>query len=152
MGGRSRRVLILCTQNSCRSQMAEAFLRDFRPDWEVHSAGIAPAERVHPMAVEVMREVGFDLTTARPKDIAEFLDRPFDYVITVCDHARERCPSFPGERVRLLHMGFEDPAAVRGTEEEVRRTFRRVRDQIRRAIGEFVRRVDGGPARRDLVR
>ncbi len=106
------RVLILCTGNSCRSQMAEGFLRRLRPDWEIYSAGTFPADRVHPLAVKVMAEAGVDISRQWPKTVDQFVSQPFDYVITVCDDARESCPTFTGKVAQRLHMGFEDPAMV----------------------------------------
>jgi len=125
------RILILCTGNSCRSQMAEAFLRSFDPTLEVFSAGTEPAPQVHPKTVEVMREVGIDLSKAHPKSVERFTDQQFDYVITVCDSAKETCPVFTGEVRHRLHFDFDDPAEAVGTEEEVLSTFRRVRNEIR---------------------
>jgi arsenate reductase len=133
------RILILCTGNSCRSQMAAAFLRALDPDLEVRSAGTHPAERVHPLAVRVMREVGLDLSGERPRPVEEFLDQAFDHVITVCDGAREECPVFSGEVGRRLHVGFVDPAAATGSPEEVLAVFRQVRDEIRERFGEWHR-------------
>ena len=124
------KILILCTGNSCRSQMAEGILRSFNPAMEVHSAGTRPAEEVHPKAVAVMDEIGIDLSGHRPKMVDEFLDLAFDYVITVCGHAKENCPLFSGEVGKHLHIGFEDPADARGTEEEVLAVFRKIRDEI----------------------
>ena len=126
-----KRVLILCTGNSARSQMAEALLRSMDATLEVHSAGTHPAERVHPAAVTAMSELGIDIAGARPKSVDQFLDQSFDCVITVCGHANETCPVFRGTVGRRLHIGFDDPAAVAGTEQEVLDAFRRVRDQIR---------------------
>lgn len=126
------RVLILCTGNSCRSQMAEGYLKSIDDRLEVYSAGTRPATAVHPKAVAVMREVGVDLTGARPKMVDEFLPLPFDFVITVCDNARESCPVFTGAVRRSLHIGFDDPAEAVGTEERILGEFRRVRDEIRR--------------------
>ena len=137
-----KRVLILCTGNSCRSQMAEAFIKQLRPDWEVYSAGTEPAERIHPKAVQVMRETGIDISGGYPKNVDIFLDQPFDYVVTVCDHARETCPVFLGEVKERVHIGFEDPAEAQGTEEEVLGVFRRVRDEIREAFKRWVEEVD----------
>jgi len=131
------RVLVLCTGNSCRSQMAEAFLRSFSDEIEVFSAGTSPASRVHPIAVEVMHEAGIDIGGAEPKSVDRFLKEPFDVVITVCDNARETCPVFLGRVARRLHIGFEDPAEAVGTPEEVRETFRRVRDGIRSSMAEL---------------
>ena len=137
-----KRVLILCTGNSCRSQMAEAFIKQLRPDWEVYSAGMEPAQRIHPKAVQVMRETGIDISGGYPKNVDIFLDQPFDYVVTVCDHARETCPVFLGEVKERVHIGFEDPAEAQGTEEEVLGVFRRVRDEIREAFKRWVEEVD----------
>ncbi len=125
------RVLILCTGNSCRSQMAEAYLKSVDDRLEVLSAGTRPAAEVHPKAVAVMREIGVGLTGARPKMVDEYLSLPFDFVITVCDNARESCPAFTGAVRRRLHIGFDDPAEAVGTDEEVLGEFRRVRDEIR---------------------
>lgn len=125
------KILILCTGNSCRSQMAEAFLKSFDPSLEVHSAGTKPASRVHPRAVQVMQELGITLDGAVPKNVDRFLNDAFDYVITVCDNAKETCPVFIGNVKNRLHIGFDDPAEATGTEEEVVQVFRRVRDEIK---------------------
>src|SRR5687768_13250708 len=132
-----QRVLILCTGNSARSQMAEGLLRHDAGDrFEVRSAGTAPT-RVRPEAVEVMKEVGIDISRHRSKSVDEFAEQEFDYVLTVCDHARETCPIFPGHTNRL-HQSFEDPAIVEGSEEERLRIFRRVRDEIRSYLRNFI--------------
>ena len=135
------RILILCTGNSCRSQMAEGFLRSFDPGLEVHSAGTAPSGQVHPKAVLAMRELGIDLSKQYPKKVDEFLNEGFDYVITVCGHAQENCPVFTGEVKRRLHMGFDDPAEATGTEEEIMGEFRRIRDEIREQMNAFLQGV-----------
>jgi arsenate reductase len=123
------RVLVLCTHNSARSQMAEGLLRALAPDrFEVASAG-TEATRVHPLAIRAMDELGIDLGGHTSKTLDRFLAEPWDYVITVCDTANERCPVFPGAVMRL-HWGFDDPSAARGTEEERLAEFRRVRDAI----------------------
>lgn len=132
-----KKVLILCTGNSCRSQMAEGFLKSFDSMLEVHSAGTKPAERVHPKAVQVMKEVGIDLGSNRPKMVDRFLNQTFDYVITVCDHAKETCPVFTGKVKHRLHIGFDDPAEATGAEDEVYAVFRRVRDEIRQRFEKF---------------
>ena len=131
------RILILCTGNSCRSQMAEGFLRSFDSRLEVHSAGTAPSERVHPRAVQVMKEAGISLDHHRPKQVDRFTGESFDYVITVCDHAREHCPVFTGRVRHRLHIGFEDPALATGTEAQVMGVFRKVRDQIHARMRDF---------------
>lgn len=125
-----RRVLFLCTHNSARSQMAEGFLRRLAGDrFEVASAG-TEATRVHPLALQSMAEVGIDLSTHTSKTVDLVLDRPWDYVITVCDSANERCPLFPGQTTRL-HWSCDDPSQATGSEPQRLGTFRRVRDEIR---------------------
>jgi len=126
-----KRVLILCTGNSCRSQMAAGWVNHLLGDrWEARSAGTSPAERVHPLAVRAMAEVGIDLSRHVPQHVDRFVREPWDLVITVCDSARETCPNFPG-RVRRTHVSFEDPALSRGTDDERLLVFRRIRDEIR---------------------
>jgi arsenate reductase len=141
------KVLILCTGNTCRSQMAEGYLRSLDPSLELYSAGTEPGGQVHPLAVKVMRERGIDIRGGYPKAVEEFLEIPFDYVITVCDGAKEACPVFTGEVKHRLHIGFDDPAEATGTEAEVLAVFRRVRDEIFRDFGEFYREeLDQHPA------
>lgn len=117
--------------------MAEVFLRSFAAQWEVYSAGTQPAARVNPRAVAVMREVGIDLAQSSPKSVDQFTHQAFDYVITVCDHAKETCPVFTGKVRNRLHIGFDDPAEATGTEEEILATFRRVRDEIWQKFHQF---------------
>ncbi len=125
-----KRVLILCTGNSARSQMAEGLLRHDAGDrFEVASAGTKPS-RVRPEAIAVMRELGIDIAGHRSKSVDEFAGQAFDYVLTVCDNAKESCPVFPGKTVRI-HRSFADPAALEGSEEERLDLFRRVRDEMR---------------------
>ena len=131
------KILILCTGNTCRSQMAEGFLKTMDPSLEVYSAGTEPGERVHPVAIEVMKEKGIDLGNRRPKPVEQFINTPFDYVITVCDGAKEACPVFSGEVKHRLHIGFDDPAEATGTPEEVKAVFTRVRDEIERKFTRF---------------
>jgi arsenate reductase (thioredoxin) len=131
-----KRVLFLCTGNSCRSQMAEGLLREFAgDDFDVESAGTNPT-RINPMAVCVMAEAAIDITGQSSKPVAGMMQRQFDYVITVCDRAREHCPIFPGD-ARQLHWSFEDPADAAGTEEERLGVFRRVRDEIAERVRQF---------------
>ena len=131
-----KKVLILCTGNSARSQMAEGLLRHEAGDrFEVSSAGTKPTE-VRPEAIAVMRELGVDISHHRSKSVEEFLGHEFDYVITVCDNARESCPVFPGP-ARYIHWSFEDPAAARGSEDERRLVFRRIRDAIAERLRSF---------------
>ena len=132
-----KRVLILCTGNSARSQMAEGLLRhDAGGRFEVFSAGVAPS-RVRPEAVEAMREAGIDISDQRSKSVEEFAGQPFDYVVTVCDNAREQCPIFPAA-TRRVHWSFDDPAAAEGDDAARLAVFRRVRDEIRARLREFV--------------
>lgn len=130
-------VLILCTGNSCRSQMAEGFLRSFDHSLDVFSAGTKPAAAVHPLAVKVMHEEMIDISANRPKNVDEFLGRAFDYVVTVCDGAKESCPLFTGRVEHRLHIGFDDPAEAEGTKEEVLAVFRRVRNEISQRFRQF---------------
>lgn len=131
------RVLILCTGNSARSQMAEGLLRHDGGDrFEVFSAGTKPS-RVRPEAIEVMRELGINISGHRSKSVDEFSGQEFDYVITVCDNANESCPVFPG-RTRRVHWSFEDPAEVMGGEATRVAVFRRVRDEIREKLAGFI--------------
>ena len=129
--GVKKRILVLCTGNSARSQMTEGFLRSFNPQLEVFSAGTAPAPRVNPYAVKVMKEVGLDISGGTPKNVREFLGQSFDFVITVCDDADRNCPNFRGKVGKRMHLGFPDPAKATGTDEEKLRVFRRVRDDIK---------------------
>lgn len=133
------KILILCTGNSCRSQMAEAFLKKIDPDLDVFSAGTEPAERVNPYAVKVMAEIGIDISRNQTNHVDEYLNANFDYVITVCDHAKETCPVFFGNVNQRLHLGFDDPAEATGTEEEILAVFRNVRDKIKNRFNEFYR-------------
>ncbi len=130
-------VLVLCTGNSCRSQMAEGFLRSFDKTLEVYSAGTKPAEAVHPLAIQVMREEWVDISLNKPKSVDEFLDRDFDYVITVCGGANDSCPTFSGKVGQRLHIGFDDPAEATGTRDEILAEFRRVRNEINLRFRQF---------------
>lgn len=127
--GEKKRVLFLCTANSARSQMAEGLLRQLAGDrFEVYSAGTNPVG-VNPISIEVMKELGIDISHHTSKSLDQFLTEPFDFIITVCDRAKESCPIFPGDAVRI-HWSFDDPAAVQGGEQERLRVFRRVRDEL----------------------
>ena len=128
----SKKILILCTGNSCRSQMAEGFLKEFDKNLVVSSAGTNPSHEVHPKAIEVMHEVGIDLTENKPESVDNYVNNSFDYVITVCGGAKETCPTFIGDVKNKLHIGFEDPADAIGTEEEITKEFRKIRDEIER--------------------
>ncbi len=136
----SKKILILCTGNSCRSQMAEGFLRSFDEKLEVQSAGTKPAKKISSYTVKVMQEVGIDVSKAVPKDVAKFLNESFDFVVTVCDNAKETCPIFTGNVKKHLHLGFVDPADATGTEETILNEYREVRDEIKRSFRQFYRR------------
>lgn len=132
-----KRVLFLCTHNSARSQMAEGLLRQMADErYEVFSAG-TEATRVHPLAVEAMKEVNIDISGHRSKTLSEFEGQPLDYVITVCDRANESCPVFPGDTQRI-HWGFDDPSAATGTDEQKLRVFQRVREEIAARLRTFL--------------
>ena len=131
------RVLILCTGNSCRSQMAHGFLQSFDKRLDVHSAGTKPAAHVNPNAVKVMMEAGVDISAHTPKSVDIYLNEPWDYVITVCGGANETCPMFTGEVGKRLHIGFDDPSDAVGSDEFVMSEFRRVRDEIKEGFERF---------------
>ena len=133
-----KRVSFLCTGNSCRSQMAEGFLRDMAGDrFEVFSAGIKPTQ-VNPLAIKVMAEAGIDISKHRSKSAMEFIGQKFDFVVTVCDNAKQTCPIFPG-KYEKIHWDLEDPAEAQGTEEERLVFFRRIRDEIKNNIHVFIK-------------
>ncbi|TXT56546.1 MAG: Arsenate reductase [Candidatus Thorarchaeota archaeon] len=135
---RLKRVLFLCTGNSARSQMAEALLREIgEEEYQVYSAGTHPASEVNPFALEVLEEKGIDTTDLQPKLLQEFEGEIFDFVITVCDNAKQECPTFPGAR-RVDHWSLEDPAAFQGTYSETLTIFRETRDEIERRIRDFL--------------
>ncbi len=136
---RKKRVLILCTGNSCRSQMAEGFFKKYRKDWVVKSAGIAPAG-LNPLAVKVMYEKGIDISSQESKSVQKFVKQSFDYVITVCENARESCPLFPG-RAEYIHWDIEDPSFAGGSHESILKKFREARDKIEKHILDFLEEV-----------
>jgi arsenate reductase len=139
-----KHVLILCTGNSARSQMAEGLLRHLAGErFEVASAGVSPTH-VRPEAITVMREIGIDISQHRSKSVDEFTDQEFDYVITVCDNANEQCPVFPGNTQRI-HWSFDDPAAVEGDEHARLAVFRRVRDEVLHRLQVFIPRAGASP-------
>jgi arsenate reductase len=131
MNNNSLKVLILCTGNSCRSQMAHGFLQSFDKNIVVHSAGTFPASEINSTAVKVMAETGIDLSRHHPKNVDRYINEIWDYVITVCDDANETCPVFPGKVKYRLHMGYEDPSLKNGTDEYILSEFRRIRDKIK---------------------
>jgi arsenate reductase len=131
------KILILCTGNSCRSQMAEGFLKSFDKSLEVFSAGTQPAVTVNPNAIKVMAELGIDLSHSIPKSVDQFLGKEWDYVITVCGGANESCPAFIGKVKHRVHKGFDDPADAKGSDEQVLAEFRRIRDEIKEGFYSF---------------
>ena len=131
------KLLILCTGNSCRSQMAEGFLRSFDNKMEVYSAGTPPAENTSPNAILVMKELGLDITNSKPENINRYINDDFDYVITVCGGANESCPTFIGNVSNRIHIGFDDPADAIGSREDIIKEFRRIRDEIRYGFADF---------------
>ena len=131
------RILILCTGNSCRSQMAEGFLRNFDENLYVRSAGTNPSDTVHPKAILVMADEGIDLSNATPENVNLYQDKEWDYVITVCGHAKETCPVFLGRVKHKIHIGFEDPAEATGSESEILEVFIRIRNEIKNDFKSF---------------
>lgn len=132
---KKKKILFVCTYNSARSQMAEGLLRNIYGDYfEVFSAGTNPSE-VHPHAIKAMMEIGIDISSQRSKSVEDFMDRDIDYVITLCDGAKEACPFFPGGK-KYIHMSFEGPGEAGGTEDQVLDAFRTVRDEIKDWITE----------------
>ena len=136
-----RSVLVLCTGNSCRSQMAEGWINhELGESWEARSAGTEPADRVNPLAIRAMAEVGIDISGGKPEMVDAYLDQRWDLVVTVCDSAKESCPVFPGP-VKRLHVSFPNPAEKQGTKEERMKVFRGARDAIReKLLPEIARR------------
>ena len=131
------KILILCTGNSCRSQMAQSFLSSFDHQLVVFSSGTEPAEKFKENAIAVMEEFGIYLSDAYPKSVERYLDKDWDYVITVCGGANETCPAFAGKVKHRLHIGFDDPAAVTGSEDFVLNEFRRIRNEIKNRFYAF---------------
>ena len=131
------RILVLCTGNRCRSQMAQGILQSLDPHLDVHSAGTKPASEVYPLGIKVMSEIGIDISTHYPKHIDRFIDQEWDLVITVCGGANGSCPMFSGKVGKRMHIGFDDPDAFTGTDEEIIAEFRRVRDEIRLKMQDF---------------
>ncbi len=131
------KVLILCTGNSCRSQMAQAFLQSYDKSLKVFSAGTEPAYRVNRYAIQVMSEIGIDISKQNPTNVSKYLDEEWDYVSPVCGGANETCPAFIGKVKHRWHLGYDDPAEAQGTEEEILKEFRRVRDEINEGFKSF---------------
>ena len=138
------RILIICTGNSCRSQMAEAFLKSYDQSLEVFSAGTRIEKNVNPIAVEVMAEAGIDISNQKPKLVNDFLNDYFDFVITVCDSANRMCPVFTGKVEKRMHISFKDPSYAKGSKEEIISEFRNVRDQINEKFLKFYKSLKNG--------
>ncbi len=131
------KILILCTGNSCRSQMAHGFLQSFDPSLTVRSAGTEASGKLNPKAVEVMQEIGIDISHHTSDSVDLYLDEEWDYVITVCGGANEACPAFIGKVKKRLHIGFDDPSHAVGTPEFIHSEFIRVRDEIKDGFWKF---------------
>ncbi len=131
------KVLILCTGNTCRSQMAEGYLQSLDPSLQVTSAGIRPGNAVNPYAVLVMKEIGIDISGNHPKSVDQFLDHSFDFAITVCDNARDNCPYFTGDVRSRLHINIDDPSKAGGSDESILSEYRKVRDQVTGSFKSF---------------
>ncbi len=136
-----KKILVICTGNSCRSQMAEGFLKSFDKTLVVHSAGTHPADKVNPNAVKVMKELGIDISHHVPELVDQYIGEEWDYVVTVCGGAKEVCPAFIGKVKQRLHIGFDDPADAVGSEEEVMGVYRRVRDEIKDGFYQFYQTI-----------
>ncbi len=143
----TKRVLILCTGNSCRSQMAESLWESLgNGEWHSESAGSKPSGYVHPLAIRAMQELDIDISSNTSKSLDQFQNEPFDLVVTVCDNAQESCPVFPGAK-QTLHWPFDDPADATGTEDEQLVFFRRVRDEIKHRIESYLQDLKSGELR-----
>ncbi len=139
-----KKVLVLCTGNSCRSQMAEALWTDLgKGEWESFSAGSKPSGYVHPLAIKAMEEIGTDISNYQSKSLEQYQDKYFDLVVTVCDNAKESCPIFTGAK-ETIHTPFDDPADATGSEEEQMVVFRRVRDEIKQNIQNYLNDISNG--------
>ena len=130
-----RKILFLCTGNSCRSQMAEGFAHQM--GWDAYSAGTKPETQVNPFAINVMAEIGIDIAQHTPEPISKYLDENFDIVATLCDNAREICPVFTGVSQHQIHHGFIDPADATGSDRKITEVYRQVRDEIREWVAEL---------------
>ena len=133
----AKKILVICTGNSCRSQMAHGFLQSFDDTIKVCSAGTQPAAQINPLAEKVMKEVGIDISSHTPQSIDKYINQSWDYVITVCGGANESCPSFTGKVKHRLHIGFDDPSTINGSDDYVLSEFRRVRDEIKNRFWEL---------------
>lgn len=131
-----KKIIVICTGNSIRSQIAEGFFKKYRSNWEIRSAGTNP-KGLNTITITVMMEKGIDISGQKSKSLDQFINSKFDYVITVCDNARESCPLFPG-KAKIIHWNFEDPAEVKGSMDEKLFVFRKVRDKIEEKVIEFI--------------
>lgn len=144
------KILVICTGNTCRSQMAEGFLKSFDDSFEVFSAGTKAEQKVNPFAIKAMAEKGVDISNQKPKSVYDFVKTDFDYLITVCDNAKEICPFFSGNVKHRLHISFEDPANAMGSEEEIMQVYRKVRDEIGEKFFEFYKQIPPEKKKNDL--
>lgn len=135
------KILILCTGNSCRSQMAHGFLQSYAPSWTIASAGTEASGKLNAKAVDVMHEVGIDISHHTSDSVDKYINDEWDYVITVCGGAKETCPTFTGVVKHRLHIGFDDPSETVGTTEEIYADFIRVRNQIRTTFYELYNKI-----------
>jgi arsenate reductase len=135
------KILIICTGNSCRSQMAHGFLKSFDPDLEVYSAGIIPESVVNPFAIKVMNESFIDISHHIPHHVKEYIHFDFDFLITVCDNAKEKCPVFEGNIKKSIHIGFDDPADAKGSDQEILNVYRQIRDEIKNEMYIFFKQL-----------
>jgi len=136
-----RKILIICTGNSCRSQMAEGWMRSFDERLEIISAGVKPELTVNKYAIKVMKEVGIDIESQHPKSVLDYKDFEFDYIITLCDSAKSKCPVFSSKKAKQLHIPFEDPADAKGNDDLITEIYRKVRDQIRDRFYELYKEI-----------
>jgi len=144
MAEKKLKVLFLCTGNACRSQIAEGWARHLKSNvMQAYSAGVSPAEQVNNRAVSVMAEAGVDISEQKPKHVENLLDIDFDYVVTVCDYAREQCPVFPGD-VKYFHKLYSDPSFMDATEEDIMAAFRKLRDDIRAFVEKMPESLQSG--------
>ena len=135
------KILILCTGNSCRSQMGQAFMKSYDKELKVFSAGTEPSSTVHPLAINVMDELGFDLSNYKPESVNQYLNIDFDYLITVCGGAKESCPNFTGKVKHRIHIGFNDPAEAKGSNAFILSEFRRIRDEINADFKQYYQKI-----------
>ncbi len=136
------KILVICTGNTCRSQMAEAIIQNIDSEFKVFSAGTKAETKINPFAVKAIKEIGLDISSNVPKNVSIFLNEDFDYVFTVCDGAKEICPVFIGNVKHRMHIGFADPANATGSEEEIMAVYRKVRDEIKFEFEKYFKEIE----------